>query len=84
MDTDAFAKNFPNLDAKANSQLKMFWITVGADDGLIGVNHQFEEWLKTKDVKFTSSDVPGYAHVWPFWRMSLTELAPQLFQPKGK
>ncbi len=84
MDTDAFAKNFPGLDAKANSQLKMLWITCGADDGLLGVNHQFEAWLKSKDVKFTSSDVPGYAHVWPFWRMSLTELAPQLFQPKGK
>jgi enterochelin esterase-like enzyme len=82
MDAAAFPKNFPALDAKANSQLKMPWITCGADDGLLGVNHQFEEWLKTKDVKFTSSDVPGYAHVWPFWRASLTELAPQLFQTK--
>jgi enterochelin esterase-like enzyme len=84
MDEAAFAKNFPNLDAKANAQLKMLWITCGADDGLLGVNHQFEDWLKTKDIQFTSSDVPGYAHVWPFWRMSLTELAPQLFQAKGK
>ena len=82
MDAGAFPKNFPALDAKANGQLKMLWITCGADDGLLGVNHQFQEWLKTKDVKFTSSDVPGYAHVWPFWRKSLTELAPQLFQTK--
>ena len=82
MDSGAFPKNFPAFDAKASGQLKMLWITCGADDGLLGVNHQFQEWLKMKDVKFTSSDVPGYAHVWPFWRKSLTELAPQLFQTK--
>jgi enterochelin esterase family protein len=82
IDAATIDKNFPNLDAKANSQLRLLWIVCGADDGLLGVNRSFEEWLKAKDVKFTSAEVPGYAHVWPLWRRNLTDLAPMLFQAK--
>jgi hypothetical protein len=53
-------------------------------DGLIGVNRQFKDWLKSKDVKFTDVEVPDVAHVWPLGRQNLTELAPLLFLPKGK
>jgi enterochelin esterase family protein len=82
VDTATIAKNFPNLDAKANSQIRMLWIVCGADDGLLGVNHSFEEWLKSKNVKFTTLEVPGMAHVWPLWRQNLTDMAPMLFQAK--
>ena len=82
IDTATIDKNFPNLDAKANAQIRLLWIVCGADDGLLGVNRSFEEWLKAKDVKFTSVEVPGYAHVWPLWRLNLTEFAPMLFQAK--
>ena len=37
MDEAVFAKMFPNLDAKANSRLRMLWITCGTSDSLIGV-----------------------------------------------
>jgi enterochelin esterase family protein len=82
VDTATIEKNFPNLDAKANSQIRMLWIVCGADDGLLGVNHTFEEWLKSKNVKFTMLEVPGMAHVWPLWRQNLTDMAPMLFQAK--
>jgi enterochelin esterase family protein len=82
VDTATIEKNFPNLDAKANSQIRMLWILCGSDDGLLGVNRAFEEWLTAKDVKFTSVEVPGFAHVWPLWRQNLTDLAPMLFQAK--
>jgi enterochelin esterase family protein len=76
---DDFAKNFPNLSAKANSQLRLLWIACGSDDGLMTVNRQFRTWLKSKDLKFTELEIPGFAHVWPLWRRNLAELAPQLF-----
>ena len=79
-----FAKTFPTLDAKANSQIRMLWIVCGTADGLIGVNRQFKDWLKSKDVQFTEQEVPDMAHVWPLWRQNLTDMAPRLFQPKGK
>lgn len=79
-----FSKNFPTLDAKANSQIRMLWIACGTEDGLIGVNRQFKEWLKTKNVQFTEAEIPNYAHVWPLWRQNLAEVAQLFFQPKAK
>jgi enterochelin esterase family protein len=74
--------NFGKLDAKANSQVKLLWIVCGTADSLIGVNRQFKDWLKTKNVKFTESEVQDMAHVWPLWRQNLTDLAPMLFADK--
>jgi len=82
IDNATIEKNFPNLNAKANPQIKLLWIICGSDDGLLGVNHAFEAWLNANDVKFTSNDIPGFAHVWPLWRQNLTDLAPLLFQAK--
>jgi enterochelin esterase family protein len=83
MDEAVFAKMFPNLDAKANSRLRMLWITCGTADSLIGVNRQFKSWLKTKGVAFTEKETPDVGHVWPYWRQNLAEMVPQLFQAKG-
>jgi len=82
LDPGAMAKNFPNLDAKANQQIRLLWIACGTADGLIGVNRQFKTWLDSKDIKVTYIEVPEMAHVWPLWRQNLTDLAPLLFQAK--
>jgi enterochelin esterase-like enzyme len=84
LDASIMPQDFPNLDSKANSQIRLLWIACGTADGLIGVNRQFKDWLRSKDVKFTDVEVPDVAHVWPLWRQNLTELAPLLFQGKGK
>ncbi|MBZ5623899.1 MAG: hypothetical protein LAQ69_35125 [Acidobacteriia bacterium] len=84
LDPSIIPKNFSHLDAKANSQIRLLWIACGTADSLIGVNRQFKDWLKSRDVKFTDLEVPGVGHVWPLWRQNLTELAPLLFQAKGK
>jgi enterochelin esterase-like enzyme len=83
METADFDKNLPNVSAKSDSQIRLLWIACGADDGLKTVNQQLESWLKSKDVRFTGIEIPGYAHVWPLWRQNLAELAQLLFQPKG-
>ena len=79
--TDAtFEKTFPALTAKANGSIRMLWITCGTADSLIGVNRQFKEWLRSKDVRFTEEEVPDIGHVWPLWRRNLTEFAQKVFQ----
>jgi enterochelin esterase family protein len=83
MDEAVFAKMFPTLDAKANSRLRMLWITCGTADSLIGVNRQFKSWLKSKGVAFTEQEVADVGHVWPYWRQNLTEMVPRLFQTRG-
>ena len=74
--------NFGTLSAKINPQVKLLWIVCGTADGLIGVNRQFKDWLTARDIKFTQSEVPDMAHVWPLWRQNLTDLVPQLFTGK--
>jgi len=84
LDPAVFEKNFPALDAKANSQIKMLWITCGTADSLLGVNRQFKDWLKTKKVAFTEQEVEGIGHVWPLWRQNLAEFVQKTFQPASK
>ena len=84
IDPAAFGKAFPALDAKANSRIRMLWIVCGTADGLIGVNRQFKDWLRSNGVQFTEQEVPDMAHVWPLWRQNVTDMVPKLFQPKGK
>ncbi len=79
MEPADFEKAFPNLNSSANAQLRLFWIACGEDDGLNNVNRQFKSWLKSKDVRFTDVEIPGFAHVWPLWRRNLAEIAPMLF-----
>jgi enterochelin esterase family protein len=83
MEIADFEKNFPDLSApKVNTQTKLLWIACGTEDSLIGVNRQFKTWLKSKDIRFTDLEIPGYAHVWPLWRQNLAEFAGLVFQEK--
>ena len=84
VDAAVFDKTFPALDAKANSQIRMLWITCGTADSLIGVNRQFKDWLKSKNVQFTEQEAADVGHVWPYWRQNLAEFVQKAFQPKGK
>ena len=80
LDPAVFEMNFPSLDAKANSRIKHLVITCGTADGLLGVNRQFKEWLKAKDVRFTDEEVPDVGHVWPLWRQNLTDFVQRTFK----
>ena len=77
MDARRVRETFPALDAKANAQIRMLWIVCGTADGLIGVNRQFKDWLRSKNVEFTEQEVPDMGHVWPLWRQNLTDMAPR-------
>jgi enterochelin esterase family protein len=81
MDPAVFGKAFPALDAKGASRLKLLYVACGTDDGLIGSNRDFKNFLKSKDIQFKDVETPG-AHTWMVWRRNLTEIAPLLFQDK--
>jgi len=76
---DDFPSEFPTLDSKANSQLRLLWIACGTDDRLIDFNRKFREWLKSKAVQHTDIETPG-AHTWMVWRRNLANFAPLLFK----
>lgn len=77
---ESITKNFPKLDAKANEQIKLLWMTCGTADGLVGVNRTFRDWLNAKGVKHTYIEDPDIGHVWPYWRQNLADFAPLLFR----
>jgi len=78
--TAVFEKTFPSLEAKVNSSIRLLWITCGTADGLIGVNREFKDWLRSKNVRFTEEEVPDVGHVWPLWRRNLVDFAQKAFQ----
>jgi enterochelin esterase-like enzyme len=84
LDPALIAKTFPALSSKDNSRIRMLWIVCGTADGLIGVNRNFKDWLRSKNVAFTEQEVPDMAHVWPLWRQNVADLLPKLFQAKGR
>ena len=76
-----YSKEYPQLDEKANRQLKLLWIACGKDDRLIGSNQQFIDWLKSKNVNYVWQESPG-GHTFRVWRRYLAEFTPLLFQEK--
>lgn len=82
--TSVIEKNFPSLDAKANGQVKLLWISCGTADSLIGVNRQFKDWLKAKNVRFVEEEAAEIGHVWPLWRQNLADFVQKTFQSKSK
>jgi enterochelin esterase family protein len=77
------AGSFPTLSADSLKDIRLIWTACGADDFLIKSNRDFDAWLKSKSVQFTSAETPG-AHTWMVWRRYLTELAPLLFRDQDK
>jgi enterochelin esterase-like enzyme len=54
-----FNASFPTLDSKANGQIRLLWIACGKEDGLIGNNRKFRDWLQSKDIRHTGIETPG-------------------------
>jgi enterochelin esterase family protein len=79
-----FGRMFPNLDAGANARLRLLYFSCGLDDFLLEINREFKNWLKGKGLRFVDLETPHYAHVWSYWRKSLADIAPRLFQPAAK
>jgi enterochelin esterase-like enzyme len=76
---DDFDKDFPSLDAKVNSQIRLLWVACGTEDHLITVNRKFRDWLKSKSVDHTDIETPGM-HTWMVWRRNLVEFTQLLFR----
>ena len=80
--SEDFKADFPALDAKASTQLRLLWIACGTSDFLITPNRKFRDWLKSKGIQHTTIETPG-AHTWMVWRRNLAEFASLLFREKA-
>ncbi|WP_259013881.1 esterase [Emticicia fluvialis] len=62
-----------------NKNLKLFWIGVGKEDGLYGVNQEFIEVLNQKKIRYESLISDG-GHTWMNCKLYLSTIAPKLFR----
>ena len=76
---EEFDKDFPNLNAAANDEVKLLWIACGVDDRLIELNRKLRAWLETKGVRKVDIETPGM-HTWMVWRRNLSAFTPLLFR----
>ena len=76
---EEFQKDFPSLDAKANEQLHLLWVSCGTEDYRLAMDRNLREWLKAKGVKVTEIETPG-SHTMMVGRRNLAEFAPLLFR----
>ena len=74
----------PALDAGVNAKLRLLYLSIGIDDGLITTHGAMKKLLDDRGVKYALFEAPGYGHEWKFWRLSLRDLLPRLFPPASR
>jgi enterochelin esterase-like enzyme len=74
-----FGEEFPDLNSSVNSKLHLLWVACGKDDGLFGINRDFNQWLTSEGITHTDIETPGN-HTWMVWRRNLAAFAPLLFR----
>jgi enterochelin esterase-like enzyme len=84
IDPGKFAALLPQLDASANERLRLLYISIGTADTLMPTHEIVKQVLKSKGIKYTLMEFPGYIHEWPVWRVSLRDLLPRLFKPASQ
>jgi enterochelin esterase-like enzyme len=77
-----FGGVFAALGPKSTAQIRLLWLSCGEDDGLLGINEKFRDWLQTRGIAATWTETAG-GHSWQVWRRDLIAFAPVLFQGKG-
>jgi enterochelin esterase family protein len=75
---EEYATTFPHLDAAANSDLALLWLSCGKEDRLFDSNQKFRDWLGSKNVHFKWIETSG-GHEWQVWRRNLVNLSQLLF-----
>ncbi|WP_337042269.1 esterase [Emticicia sp. 17c] len=64
---------------QVNKNLKLFWIGVGKEDGLYGVNQEFMQVLDQKKIKYENLVSDG-GHTWMNCKLYLSTIAQKLFK----
>lgn len=80
IDADKLIAQLPDLTVSANTKVSMFTMTIGEKDSLLPQQRAFQAALEKRGIKVRAIETPGYSHEWAFWRLSLVEMLPRLFQ----
>jgi enterochelin esterase-like enzyme len=73
---------FPRFDERANSRLRVLWISCGKQDPFFPLSEKLRDWLQAKHIRFKWVNTSG-AHTWHVWKQNFSDFVPLLFQ-RGK
>ena len=79
-----YESTFPNLDSKANSQIKLLYVACGTADDHLALTRQFKAFLDERKVRVTYVEGLNDTHSYSFWRPQLTAFAAMIFKPRAK
>lgn len=81
IDPAKFESPLPALGPEVNTKLRLFYLTIGTDDGLVESWQDAPKVFDEKGVKNVWVERPGFGHGWRFCRLALEDFASRLFQP---
>jgi hypothetical protein len=81
IDPAKFESLLPALGPEVNTRLRLLYLTIGNDDGLVESWRDARKVFDEKGVKYVWVERPGFGHEWRFWRLALTDSASRIFQP---
>ena len=70
---------FDKVTADSTKDLKVFWMSCGTEDGLIGFQRGFADWLTKRGIQVKTNETGG-GHVWMNWRRNLAEYTQMIFK----
>ena len=83
VDPERFLALTPQLNSIANARLRLLYVHCGAEDADHGPQPD-QGPVKVRGITTTVIETHGYGHEWPFWRVTLEDYAPRLFQAAAK
>jgi enterochelin esterase-like enzyme len=80
IDKEKVLELLPTLSEEANDKVKLLYISVGAQDGLITAHRDLRDLLTAQGVDFEYIEEPGYGHEWAYWRVSYQDFVQKVFR----
>jgi len=80
IDKEKVLELLPTLTRESNNKIKLLYISVGAQDGLITAHHDMIDLLTAQGVTFEYTEEPGYGHEWAYWRVSYLDFVQKIFR----
>jgi enterochelin esterase-like enzyme len=70
----------PTLSKESNDKVRLLYVSVGAQDGLITAHRDLRELLTEQGVVFEYIEEPGYGHEWAYWRVAYQDFVQKVFK----
>ncbi len=80
IDKEKLLELIPQIEEAANDRIRLLYISVGAQDGLITAHRDMHDLLNEQGVEFEYIEEPGYGHEWAYWRVAYQDYAQKIFQ----